>query len=103
METEVQPMEILEQVADEFKEFAKEAAQQDAHIIHCANELIKAINQSGKTVMNPEVDDGFGNINIYIHQNSQLIVEHLTTYNHGTEYEKKVFEKTEGLLTQEAK
>jgi hypothetical protein len=36
-------------------------------IVFLANKLIKEINAQGRSIMNPSISTGFGNLNIYIH------------------------------------
>lgn len=54
-------------------------SEQDQYIVKCAAELVKAINDSGRTVLRQDCDDreiAFGHIDIWIH-GEKIEVEYL--------------------------
>lgn len=49
----------------------------DEQIIELARKLVKAINDSGRTVLRPDASGGgFGSLTIWIHDGNRLEVEH---------------------------
>lgn len=58
-----------------------EKLDSDERIIFLANELIKEIQDSGKSVSNPLISNGFGSVDIYLHNfdkgSPSLVVENI--------------------------
>jgi hypothetical protein len=71
-------------VSGEKEKGEREVKQEDKKIIECAKSLICAINESGKSVLRPDVnEDGFGALTIWIHNGREIEIEYGIQGNRG--------------------
>lgn len=60
------------------EKFMLQKEAQDKQIIECASMLIHLVNESGRSILNDYLDEGFGSLDIYVHDGVRLKIGNMT-------------------------